>query len=146
VILAWTAVRPSVREGRLRFGALLLAAASVALLGAALVLADPRHPALLAAALTAAALAPGWAMLRRSRRPDIELAIDPTGAVRLRAAASGGDAPAHAAFAAPWLITFQSGAIWVPIWPDSVPNEANRRLSACVHGLRAEPALQEQQR
>jgi len=146
VILAWTAVRPSVREGRLRFGALLLAAASVALLGAALVLGDPRHAALLAAALAAAGLALGRAMLWRSRRPDIELAIDPSGAVRLRAAGSGDDAPAHAAFAAPWLITLHSGAIWVPIWPDSVPNEAFRRLSACVHWARAEPALQEQKR
>ncbi len=53
----------------------------------------------------------------------------------MRATAAGSNAPAVAArcvFVAPWLITMRCGAILVPVWPDSLPQEAFRRLHACV--------------
>jgi hypothetical protein len=136
VILGWTALGPSARHDALRAGALIVAVGCALLLMGAAALADPRSPALMVGAAGVAALAVLLAAWPR-RRSAHEVAVDRDGAVRLRPAGGDLSFPAECAYVAPWLITLRAGAIWVPIWPDSVPREAFRRLSACVLWARA---------
>ena len=141
MILGWTVLRPSVRERWLRLAALVIALAITCALTLVALLADPRHPGRLwAAVVGCAALAAfiAW-RLPRGDRPLLEVAVDAHGAPLLRATprvAEGGamdGAPvAGCVFAAPWLITLRRGALRAPIWPDSMPADAFRRLYACV--------------
>lgn len=138
MILGWTPLRASAREGRLWLAALTVALAVTCALTFAALLADPRHPGRLwAATLVCAAIAAiiAW-RLRPSRGPALELAIDAHGSPLLRATtgvAAAEPAPvARCVFAAPWLITLRCGALHAPVWPDSMPADAFRRLHACV--------------
>jgi hypothetical protein len=136
VILGWTVLRPSARERSLRALALAVAAGAAAALAGAAAFGDPRSPGVLAVAAAAAMLAVAVAA-RRPRGRAREVAVDPDGTVRLRLAGGAESLPAVCRYAAPGLITLRAGATSVPIWPDSVPREAFRRLSACVRWARA---------
>lgn len=158
MIQGWTLLRPSVRERQLQVAALAAALAVTCALTLAALLADPRHPGRLwAATLACAAIAVACAWrLRPARGPALEVAIDAHGAPLLRvtggvtdgikdgitdgatdgvAGREAADDPSPAArcvFAAPWLITLRCGALRAPVWPDSMPADAFRRLHACV--------------
>jgi hypothetical protein len=113
-------------------------AATVAftLMAAALWL-DPRHPARVWGAALAAAVGAIWAMrdARRTSAERTEVSIASDGAVQARTAGTaevGPPAVVRCIFVAPWLITLRCGAMLVPIWPDSLPSDAFRRLHACA--------------
>lgn len=136
MILGWTVLHGSVRERRSRIAAAALLAACTCCLAAAGLLLDPRHPALVwsAAAVSAIALAAVIPAVRL-RAPSVEVAVAADGSIRLRPTAGpAGDAVqvARCAFVAPWLITLRCGTMWVPVWPDSAPADAFRRLHACA--------------
>jgi hypothetical protein len=134
VILGWTDLQPSVRERQLRLAGALGALICTLLMLAAAAFADPRRPWQIwsAAAIAAAATAFAFGRLRPPPRASA-LAIDADGDAWLRRMpAPEGAAAARCGFAAPWLITLRCGTMWVAIWPDSLPTEAFRRLSACA--------------
>jgi len=145
VILGWTVLRPSVRERRLRLAALTAVLAVTCALTLAALLADPRHPGRLWAVVLGCAAVAALVAWRRPRGggPSLEVAVDAQGMPLLRATTGVAEddatdpvadaAPvARCVFAAPWLITLQRGALRAPIWPDSMPADAFRRLYACV--------------
>ncbi len=139
-------MRPSVREQTLRLIALAITLLVTCVLTAAALFGDPRHPMQVWAAVVASAAVAVFSARRlRARLPAarLEVAIDANGQPWLRATdpvadgSDGGGAPlAQCRFAAPWLITLQCGALRAPVWPDSLPAEAFRRLHACVRWAR----------
>jgi len=134
VILGWTIVQRSVRERRYQIAAgALLTLCACALSAAALVL-DPRYPVWVWSAAVVTALSAVIAVRAiAGARTTLEIAVGDDGAIRVRdSAGAAGERPGECAFIAPWLITLRCGTIWVPIWPDSLPESAFRRLHACA--------------
>jgi hypothetical protein len=129
VLVAWTPLSPSRREQGLRRVAQVLGgSAAAALLGAAWRDASIDPFAALAALLAAAA---GLLAARRGSADAIEIGIDDSGGVAARPSGAAEESPhlqLRCVFAAPWLITFRSGTMWVRVWPDSVPGNIFRRL------------------
>ena len=70
-----------------------------------------------------------------------EISISDDGSFMMRGTAPGQNeltVSARCVFVARWLITMRCGAILVPVWPDSLPQEAYRRLHACALWVGAE--------
>jgi hypothetical protein len=118
-----------VRERRWRrAGQLIAGLAAIALVAAAFK--ESLDVPLLLLALGAALC--GW-LAGRPRRPgSIEIGVDDDGAVRFRdengRSDRGQERLLGCAFAAPWLITLRHGTMLIPVWPDSLPETAFRRL------------------
>jgi hypothetical protein len=122
------------RERRYRVAATaLLALCACSLIGAAIVR-DPRYPGWVWSAALATAIAAASAVRTvTGARTTLEIAVGDDGAIRVRDSAAGTrEQSGRCAFVAPWLITLRCGTMWVPIWPDSVPEGAFRRLHACA--------------
>lgn len=140
MILGWTQLRPSARERRLQQSALATALLVTCALTFAALYADPRHPRELWATVVACAAIAAFIAWRLRPRgwSQLEVAVDANGLPWLRATSTvtnsrdAGPPLARCVFAAPWLITLQCGALRTPVWPDSMPAEAFRRLHACV--------------
>jgi hypothetical protein len=84
-------------------------------------------PALAALLAAAGGLLAG----RPAPREPIEIGVDDSGCIAVRRAVGTEDSTEQrfqVVFAAPWLITLQSGTMWVRIWPDSVPGNLFRRF------------------
>jgi hypothetical protein len=130
VLLPWTVLQPSVRERRWRrAGQAIAGLAAIALAAAAFKASF--DVALLMLAVGAAFA--GWLGGRRRRTEAIEIAVDDGGAVCFRNTESPRFDGAQGrvlecAFAAPWLITLRHGTMLLPVWPDSMPEKAFRRL------------------
>lgn len=134
------------REQTLRLVALAGTLLVTCALTAAALFGDPRHPLQVWTAVVASAaiaLFSAWRLRSRLPAARLEVAIDANGRPWLRATdpvadePDGGGAPlAQCRFAAPWLITLHCGALRAPVWPDSLPAEAFRRLHACVRWAR----------
>src|SRR5512134_2150274 len=74
-----------------------------------------------------------WLSGRRRSTEAIEIAVDDGGAVCFRSTGSPRFNGAkgrvlECAFAAPWLITLRHGTMLLPVWPDSMSEQAFRRL------------------
>jgi hypothetical protein len=85
----------------------------------------------LAAVSAVLAAAGGLLAARPATREPIEVGIDDAGGVSMRRVAGTGDCTEQrlrCVFAAPWLITLDSGTMWVRIWPDSLPGNLFRRF------------------
>jgi hypothetical protein len=143
VLVPWTPLAPSQRERRLQQLGGTLALISAVVLAIAATRADPfgSIQAVLAVLLAAGAVF-AW---RARRSPTFEVAIDADGQLLLRLTAAPDRAlPARCGFAAPWLISVRSDTMWVPIWPDSVPSNAFRRLWVHIRwssgGARTDPS------
>lgn len=137
MILGWSVLQPSVRERRLWLAAAAALCASAIGLALAAALSDPRHPGQVWLAAATSAMAAAWSMRAGSKvfEASHEISILDDGTFMMRAIASGSNDPASTAccvFVASWLITMRCGAILVPVWPDSLPPEAFRRLHACA--------------
>jgi hypothetical protein len=135
VILGWTVLQRSVRERQLWVAAaVVLVACFCTLLTAALML-DPRHPFVVWAAALFSAVAAIWALKSVPQNPPgFEIAIGADGELRVRRCEAADEplATAYCMFVAPWLITLRCGGIVLPVWPDSLPASAFRRLHACA--------------
>ena len=130
MLLPWTALQPSVRERRWRRAGQAIAGLAAIALAAAAFKASFDVPLLLLAVGAAFAC---WLAGRRRRTEAIEIAVDDGGAVCFRNAESprfdGTQGRVlECAFAAPWLITLRHGTMLLPVWPDSMPEKAFRRL------------------
>jgi hypothetical protein len=130
VLLPWTVLRPSVRERRWRRAGQAIAGLAAIALAAAAFNASFDVPLLLLAVGAAFAC---WLGGRRRRTETIEIAVDDGGAVCFRNTESPRSDEAQGrvlecAFAAPWLITLRHGTMLLPVWPDSMPEKAFRRL------------------
>jgi len=136
VILSWTVLQRSVRERRLWIAAAIFMFACCAALLFAALTRDPRQPYVVWAALLLSAIAAIWTVWSVPRgQPGFELGIGADGALQVRRCDGGADelpAPACCIFVASWLITLRCGGVVLPIWPDSVPATAFRRLHACT--------------
>jgi hypothetical protein len=136
VILGWTVLQPSVRERRLWLAAVVATALSAGVLAIAALGADPRHPVRVWSAALVSAVASAWALTRARRLTGLrrEVKIDADGSIwaRTQSGVFGPECESYCAFVAPWLITLRCGAMLVPVWPDSLPSDAFRRLHACA--------------
>jgi hypothetical protein len=142
VLVPWTPLTPSRRERAVRrLGVAASLATAAALLGAA-VGGEALDPLPASAALLA--LLAGVFAARSTPTGPIEVGVDRSGALTVRGATGCIDAPEHrlkCVFAAPWLITVKRGTMLIPIWPDSVPGNAYRRLWVHVRwGAGRQPA------
>ena len=134
MILGWTVLLRSMRERRYRIAAVaLLTVCACSLVGAAIVR-DPRYPTWVWSAALGTVVAAAIALRTLAgARTTLEIAVGDDGVIRVRDGAAGArELPGRCAFVAPWLITLRCGTMWVPIWPDSVPEGAFRRLHACA--------------
>jgi len=130
VLLPWIALEPSVRERRWRLAGQVLAGLAAVALAAAALKASFDLPLLL---LAFGASFASWLAGRRRRPGSIEICVDDAGAVRCRGkddgrSAGGEESLLECAFAAHWLITLRHGTMLLPVWPDSLPERAFRRL------------------
>jgi hypothetical protein len=129
VLVPWTPLAPSRLERVVRrIGASLALAAGVALLLAA-AREEAFDPVLALAALLA--LLGGAFAIRSAPAELFEVGVDRVGALTVRQGTAVDDWPEQGlqcVFAAPWLITLRRGTMLIPIWPDSVPGNAYRRL------------------
>ncbi|MDQ3188825.1 MAG: hypothetical protein M3Q28_07985 [Pseudomonadota bacterium] len=75
-----------------------------------------------------------WIASRRQPARPWEIGVSTKGEVELRGADSASQPvsqparPFQLAFAAPWLISLRSGTMFIPVWPDSLPQSVYRRL------------------
>jgi hypothetical protein len=130
VLLPWVALEPSVRERRWRRAGRAIAGLATVALAAAAFKASFDLPLLLLAFGAAFA---SWLAGRRRGLDSLEICVDDAGAVRCRAkedgrSAGGQESLLECAFAAHWLITLRHGTMLLPVWPDSLPEKAFRRL------------------
>lgn len=130
-LVPWTALRPSARARRWRLAGIGISIASSLALGAAAVAAVPFSVEQAGAALVAAVAGVlAWTSSRRITEQPLEIGVPATGEIEVRHAESSGALaqPMEIVFAARWLISLRSGAMLVPIWPDSLPPSLYRRL------------------
>jgi hypothetical protein len=134
VLVPWTPLTPSRRERALRLSACVLALGSALALAIAAFRSDPFGHYL--AVLSLGAAAAGLYASRRRVPAGIEVGIDSRGSATARQLDGSGErwrGDIRCVFASPWLITLRGGAMWIRIWPDSVPQPVFRRLWVHVH-------------
>jgi hypothetical protein len=130
VLLPWVGLQPSERERRWRRAGQAIAGIAAVALAVSAVKASFDVPLML---LASGAAFFCW-LAGRGRNTDlIEIAIDDDGAVCFRTTEGSrleGDPNRvlECTFAAPWLITLRHGTMLLPVWPDSLPEHAFRRL------------------
>ena len=125
MILPWVALQPSRQERRWRItGGAVAAVAAIALAAAAF--RSGFNAAVLLLAIGAAIAA--WRVGRLGAVGPAEIGVDDEGTVVLRGPETNAVGPLHCRFAAPWLITLRHGSMLIPVWPDSLPEAAYRRL------------------
>lgn len=135
MIIGWTVLQRSKRERQLWSAAAIFMIVCCGAFVFAALMRDPRQGlAVWTAVLSATAAI--WTVRSVPRsEPGLEIAIGADGALQVRRCDGGADeppAPAHCIFVAPWLITLRCGGVVLPIWPDSLPAPAFRRLHACT--------------
>jgi len=135
VIIGWTVLQRSKRERQLWSAAAIFMIVCCGALVFAALMRDPRQGLAVWTAVLLSATAAIWTVRSVPRsEPGLEIAIGRMARYRCGAAAV---APMsrrrrHTAYVAPWLITLRCGGVVLPIWPDSLPAPAFRRLHACT--------------
>ena len=136
MIIGWTVLQRSKRELQLWGAAAVLMIVCCGALVFAALMRDPRQPLVVWTAVLLSATAAIWTVRSVPRsEPGLEIAIGADGALQVRRCEGGADeppTPARCIFVAPWLITLRCGGVVLPIWPDSLPAPAFRRLHACT--------------
>gem|GEM_PF-1215605 len=131
MLVPWTALRPSLQSLRWRRAGIGLALVTAAALAAAAMASAPSSVRQVSLAILAV-LTGVFAWIASRRRParPWEIGVSTKGEVELRGVepASQPARPFQLAFAAPWLISLRSGTMFIPIWPDSLPQSVYRRL------------------
>ncbi len=129
MLVAWTPLYSSQRERILRLIGCGAALATAVVLLIAAARSDPFAVHLAALALLSTGV--GVLMARTPVGRAIEIGVDARGRVTARRTAhpeEHAEDPVRCVFASPWLITLRRDAMWIPIWPDSVPSETFRRI------------------